>query len=398
MISFHLLIKSLLRRKVVTLLLLVQLAMTLALLLNSMLLADQTRQQIQAPTGLALTEVLRVQLKPTSPQLRFYPLLGDLLERQMQAIRTLPGVEAVAYANQGPAQQGGNNGNLFDPAAEERTNIPTIPFYMVSPDFFKVLGLTAQAGTLPQQVMPVDGPTAPALVLTRSLAEKIFPGRSAAGLITNRAVVAAVVNDFYGQRSADHPMFNAIQVAPLYSVDWGYALLIKTAVGSTEHVRQQLPELLQKVDANIEVFYTRTLKEEYHRLYRNEFGLATLLSLLSGLMLLVTIVSSYSHAHFHALKQQQEIGIKRALGASKNTILLELFCENWLTTLLGTGLGLVAALVLNQLLAQVISIPSLTLWFPLLAIMVLLLCVTLATWYPARMATQVAPATATKTM
>ena len=396
--SLHLLVKSLLRRKVVTLLLFLQLAMTLALLLNSLLLADQTRQQLAEPTGLDLPHVLQVQLKPTTPQLRAYPLLGDLLERQMQAIRAIAGVEAVAYSNQGPVREGGNNGNLFDPEAEERTNVPTIPFYMVSPDFFKVLGFTPQAGEFPTLALPVDGETAPALVLTRSLAEKIFPDRVAAGLNTNRAVVAAVVDDFYGQRRATHPMYNAMQVAQLYSVDWGYALLIKTTAGSTELVRQQLPALLQQVDSNIEVFYIRTLQEQHQRMYRNEFGLATLLTLLSALMLLVTMVSSYSHAHFHALKQQQEIGIKRALGASKQTIFLELFCETWLTTALGAALGLLAAFGLNQLLAQVISIPALDLWYPLVATLVLLLCVTLATWYPARIATQVSPATATKTL
>mgnify|MGYP006186819619 FL=1 len=110
------------------------------------------------------------------------------------------------------------------------------------------------------------------------------------------------------------------------------------------------------------------------------------------------MISSYSNAHFNALKRQQEIGIKRALGASKSLILLELLSENWLCTALGAMLGVVLALWLNQALAQVISIPALTWYLPLLTIAVLLLCVTVATWYPAAIATRVSPATATKAL
>lgn len=396
--SLHLLIKSLLRRKVVTVLLLVQLAMTLALLVNSLLLASQTRDKLNEPTGLNLPQTLQVQLKPTTPDLRAYPLLGDLLERQMAAIRALPGVNAVAYANQGPVREGGNNGNLFDADAEERTNIPTIPQYMVSPDFFAALGLSVVDGQLPEAPVAVDIDTPSPLVLTRSLAEKLFPGRSSIGLNTNRAPVAAVVEDFFGQATATDPVYNSIQVSPLLSVDWGYALLINTSAGSTEQIRQQLPEVLRQVDANIEVFYVRSLEEQHQLLYRNEFGLATLLGILSGLMLLVAMVSSYSNAHFHALKQQQEIGIKRALGASKQLILLELLSENWLTTAIGALLGVICALALNKLLANVISLDAVNWWLPPLCSSVLLVCVTVATWYPARIATSVSPATATKTL
>jgi len=396
--SLHLLIKSLLRRKVVTVLLLVQLAMTLALLVNSLLLAMQTRDKLNEPTGLNLPQTLQVQLKPTTPDLRVYPLLGDLLERQMAAVRALPGVKAVAYANQGPVRQGGNNGNLFDADAQERTNIPDIPQYMVSPDFFAALDLNLVEGQLPVTPIAIDIKTPSPLVLTRSLAEKLFPGRSAVGLKTNRAPVAAVVEDFFGQSEATKVTYNMIQVAPLYGVDWGYALLINTSAGNTEQIRQQLPEVLRKVDANIEVFYVRTLEEQHQQLYRNEFGLATLLGILSGLMLLVAMVSSYSNAHFHALKQQQEIGIKRALGASKQLILLELLSENWLTTFVGASLGVLCALALNKMLATVISLEALNWWLPLLCSAVLLVCVTIATWYPARIATSVSPATATKTL
>ncbi len=397
MISLHLIFKSMLRRKVVTSLLLVQLALTLALLSNSSLLALQTWNQLSQPTGLDLDNILYVSLKPTSKNLQEYPAFADLLERQLAAVRQMPGVAAVSFTNQSPLMEGGSNSNVNDENNREN-NTQNVPQYTVSPDFLKVLQLDVLEGEIPQTIQAWDGESTVPVVLTKSLAERVFPGKSAIGQLTNGGPVAAVIEDFYGQRSAERVMYNRIQIAQIYGVAWGYGIILRVEPGQAKHIRSQIPDVLKTADANIEIFSVRTMDDQLHRMFRNEFGLATLLAVLSGLMLLVSMISSYSNAHFNALKRQQEIGIKRALGASKHSILLEMLTENWCTTVAGAGIGIVAAWLLNQALALVISIPALPVWLPLTALLMLMLCVTLATWYPARIATQVSPATATKTL
>lgn len=396
--SFYLLFKVLFSRKVVTGLLLLQLAMTLALLLNSILLAKQTHQQLNQPTGLDVDNTLLVQLKPTMASLRVYPALEELLNRQLDAVQTMPGVIAAAYTNQSAILQGGNNGNVYIDGEEDRTNQPSVPMYFVSKDFFNVLNSDVLQGELPQHSVSLDNPVQPDVVITKSLADKLFAGKPAVGKQLNRGRVAAVISDFYGQRHGTDVMFNNIQVAPPYSVDWGYGILLRVQPGQAENVRQQVDKVLRNVEPNIEILHVRTLAEQYQRLYRNEYGLATLLALLSALMLLVTMVSSYSSTHFHALKRQQEIGVKRALGASKKVIFLELLSENWLCTAIGALFGIGCALLLNKALSQVITIPPLDLYLPLLASLILLVCVTVATWYPAAIATRISPATATKAL
>ena len=396
--SFYLLFKVLFSRKVVTGLLLLQLAMTLALLLNSILLAKQTHQQLNQPTGLDVDNTLLVQLKPTMASLRVYPALEELLNRQLDAVQAMPGVIAAAYTNQSAILQGGNNGNVYIDGEEDRTNQPSVPMYFVSKDFFNVLNSEVLQGELPQHSVSLDNPVQPDVVITKSLADKLFAGKPAVGRQLNRGRVAAVISDFYGQRHGTNIMFNNIQVAPPYSVDWGYGILLRVQPGQAGNVRQQVDKVLRNVEPNIEILHVRTLAEQYQRLYRNEYGLATLLALLSALMLLVTMVSSYSSTHFHALKRQQEIGVKRALGASKKVIFLELLSENWLCTAIGALFGIGCALLLNKALSQVITIPPLGLYLPLLASLILLVCVTVATWYPAAIATRISPATATKAL
>ncbi len=397
MISLHLIFKSMLRRKVVTSLLLVQLALTLALLSNSSLLALQTWNQLSQPTGLDLDNILYVSLKPTSKNLQEYPAFADLLERQLAAVRQMPGVAAVSFTNQSPLMEGGSNGNVNDENNREN-NTQNVPQYTVSPDFLKVLQLDVLEGEIPQKIEAWDGESTVPVVLTKSLAERVFPGKSAIGQLTNGGPVAAVIEDFYGQRNAERVMYNRLQIAQIYGVAWGYGIILRVEPGQAQHIRSQIPDVLKTADANIEIFSVRTMDDQLHRMFRNEFGLATLLAVLSGLMLLVSMISSYSNAHFNALKRQQEIGIKRALGASKQSILLEMLTENWCTTAAGAGVGIVAAWLLNQALALVISIPALPVWLPLSALLMLMCCVTLATWYPATIATRVSPATATKTL
>jgi putative ABC transport system permease protein len=230
------------------------------------------------------------------------------------------------------------------------------------------------------------------------LAKKVFGRTDVIGKQTSRGRVAAVVGDFHGQRFASDINYNLMFVTQMPTADWGYVMLVRVQPAQLSQLMQQLPDVIRGVDGNVEIGQVRSLRDKHNTLYANERGLATLLTVLAILMLIVAMVSSYSNAFFHAQKMQQEIGIKRALGASKQMIFMELLSENWLTTAFGCLLGMLCAVGLNQALAQVISMPAMALWLPVAAMLVLIGCVTVATWYPARIATWVSPATATKTL
>ncbi len=396
--SFKLLIKSLLRRKVVTVLLFLQLAMTLGLLVNSVLLARQAHDLLDVETGMPLDEVIAIRMKPTVAAERQPPALQGFIERQLAAVRQVNGVVSVAISNQSTLEFGGSNGNLYDVDHQDTTNVETVPNNYVSADYLKVLGVQVLQGEWPAMPPAFDRNLDTGVVITKSLAEKIYGRGDVVGKQTSRGRVAAVVSDFHGQRFASDLKYNLMIVTQMPSADWGYVMLVRVQAEALETLMQQLPEVIRGVDANVEIGQVRSLRDQHNMLYANERGLATLLTVLAVLMLVVAMVSSYSNAFFHAQKMQQEIGIKRALGASRHFIFMELLNESWLTTAFGCLLGVCCAVGLNQALASVISIPAIPLWLPLLAMLVLMGCVTVATWYPARIATLVSPATATKTL
>jgi putative ABC transport system permease protein len=392
--SVHLIIKSLLRRKVVTALLLLQLAVTLGLVVNSLLLASEAKELVQQPTGLALEQILSVRVKPTSTAMRVQPALSEVVSRQLAAIRQIPGVEAAEYANQTPLRQGGSSYNIFETEHQDESNVDSVPYYNTGGQIFKVLGTKLIAG---RELTDLDKGT-PNIVLTEKLAKQLFLEQNPLGKSTNQGTVVGVVSDFYSQRYATDPAYGSINFVPMDRADLGYQLLVRVEAGQSEVVRQQLTDVIRSAEPEIDIGTVMRMDENRDDVFRSEIGLATLLAVLSGLMLLVAMISAYSHAHFHALQMQKEVGIKRALGASKARVLLDVLSESWLTTAIGAGFGVLVCYGLNISLAKVISIPAVPVWLPLLTMVLLLLCVTLATWYPARIATRISPATATKTL
>lgn len=394
-VSLRLIIKGLLRRKVITSLLFLQLALTLGLLANSSMLAQQAYQWLTQDFGVPLDEVITVHVLPMTPSLRHQPLLGDLITRQSSALSALPGVIAVSFANQPLLMAGGTNQNVEDVANQGVSNVDTVPFMQADRRLVETLGLTLVQGAWP--AMATDDQDEP-VILTQSLATRLFGNKDPIGQQTNRGVVAAVVQDFYGQRYATSDRYSLIKFGPMYSTEWGYSLLIRVSSEQQAAVKASVAEVLRSVDINTDVRDIHTLAEKRDLLFANERGFAVMLAVLSILMLLVTMGSSFSSAHFYALNMQHEIGIKRALGASRSQVLLDVLADNWLTTSVGAALGVITAYGLNHALSQAIQIPALPWWLLLGILSLLMLCVTLATLAPARAATRVSPALATKAL
>ena len=115
-------------------------------------------------------------------------------------------------------------------------------------------------------------------------------------------------------------------------------------------------------------------------------------------MIVVTVVSSFAHAHFHVTQQRKFIGIRRALGARKKDIMLYVFSENWLLNFGASLLGIATMIGLNVALSQVITIDKPDVLLYALAVTIVFAAGTLATWLPAYKTTKISPVIATRTL
>jgi putative ABC transport system permease protein len=180
--------------------------------------------------------------------------------------------------------------------------------------------------------------------------------------------------------------------------DFEQHYVIRVEPGKVAQVQAKLSDTILSVQAERDILRVESMQQRLKGFYSQDSGLASLFAMLSLLMILVTVVSSFAHAHFHVTQQRKFIGIRRALGARKKDVMLYVFSENWLLNLGASIIGIATMIGLNIALSQVISIDKPTVLLYALAVFVVFAAGTIATWFPAYKTTKISPVIATKTL
>ncbi|WP_019026770.1 ABC transporter permease [Colwellia piezophila] len=399
------LIKSLLLRKFTTGLLILQLAITLGLLVNSAILALDTREKISQPTGLDDENILLVSTHPTSGAYRDLDYFRSIVNEDLAKLNQLVGVNSVSITNQLPIRSRGMLSNTHDidhPDQEKNDKyLKDVKYIIAEEHLAEAMGFTILEGRFLNEndQLDFDSEAKNNIVITESLAKALYGGESAVGHETNNGHIIGVIKD--------------IMLDPTLPRDKQYGLFINTMMkyifvgryyvlnvepGQMAKVRSQVSDTILAVQPERDIFKVFTLAEHLKGFYRDDQGLSDLFLLLCGLMIFVTAISSYAYSQFHISRQKKYIGIRRALGARKKDILLYVLTENWLVYSIGCLLGLGVALAFNILLSQYISLSKPDMMLFLLASAVIFVSGTLATWIPAVQTSNIPPVIATRTV
>lgn len=399
------LLKSLLLRKFTTGLLILQLAITLGLLVNSAILALDTKGKISQATGLNNDNILIMSTHPTSGSYRDLDYYRSIATEDMAKLSQLPGVNSVSVTNQLPIATRGMLSNIYDldnPEQEQTDKyLKDVKFILSQEDLADAMGFTMLEGRFLNKDDQLDFGTEEKhnIVITESLKRALYGDKSAIGQETNNGFIVGVIKD--------------IILDPTLPSDKQYGLFINTVMEyifigrfyvlnvepqQMASVRNKVSETILAVQAERDIFRVFTMQEHLKRFYRDDKGLADLFLLLCGLMLFITAISSYAYSQFHISRQQKFIGIRRALGARKKDILLYVLTENWLVYSLGCMLGGIVVLGFNVLLSQYISLSKPDIGLFMLAIGVIFISGTVATWFPAVRTSNIPPVIATKTV
>ena len=124
--------------------------------------------------------------------------------------------------------------------------------------------------------------------------------------------------------------------------------------------------------------------------------MAWLLGAVCLALLFVTALGIVGLASFWVQQRTKQIGIRRALGATRGQILRYFQTENFLLATIGIGLGMLLAFAINQLLMGKYELPRLPLYYLPIGAVLLWLLGQIAVLGPARRAASVPPAIATR--
>ncbi len=404
-------LKTLLRNKIGVAVIAAQVALTLAIASNVFYVVRDRVAAARQPSGVDEANVFRI--RASSYRDIAEPMAQQKMDEQM--LRNIPGVRAVAMVNQVPLGQSGNNSGIFV-ARKQVQSTTNAAFYESATSMVDALGLKLIEGRdfLPEEYLETDGeppyPTTLPIIISEGLAKVAFPDQTR---FTGRVIyrgsgddatelrIVGVVEQLttpwgrtsWGSQSGSESVITAVRL-PSSSPQY----IVRTEPGTQADVIKAADAALVKPGDGRILEPANSMLELRERRYRNDYFLSSMMATMTGLLMLVTASGILGMASFWVGQRRKQIGMRRALGARRSDILRYYLLENFVVTSLGIGIGVVLALSLNFFIAEGLQLARLPLDNLLVGMLMLWAVGQFATWFPARRAAQIAPATATRTV
>jgi predicted permease len=166
---------------------------------------------------------------------------------------------------------------------------------------------------------------------------------------------------------------------------------LRTAISSSSII-PAVRAAVNEFDSNLPIFYIRTQSESIDQLLFQERLIARLSSFFGALALALACVGLYGLLSYEVARRTREIGVRMALGAAQRNVLGIVVGQGIVLTVVGVAIGIAAAAGLTRYLTSVLFDvhPGDPITFVAVAT-ILLLVALLASYVPARRATNVDP-------
>ncbi len=397
------------RHKTAAALIVLEIALTAAIVCNALFLIGNRVEQMTEASGVATDEIVRVQMTEVGTDAN----AEALTRTDLAALRAIPGVKAATVVNQVPfVNSSWNNGVNLTKDQPRPTLNATV--YMAEEQFVDTMGvrIVAGRGFEPgefQNFLELNkegaNPAIPSMLVTRALAEALFPGENALGKVIyagsdNPTRIVGILDHLVrpsrtgGPAAHEYSMVWPVRVP--YSVGGNY--LLRTDPGRRAEVLAAAKAALRANGARRMILedQTRPLSELRREYYRDLRSMAWLLGGVVIALLVVTALGIVGLASFWVQQRTRQIGVRRALGATRGQILRYFQLENFILASAGIFIGMLLAYGINQVMMRKYELPRLP-WFylPVGALVLWLLGQASVLW-PARRAAAVAPAVATR--
>lgn len=401
-------LSTLRRHKTAAALIVVEIALACAIICNAIYLIDRRIDRMARPSGTAENELVRIQM----------PGIDDsgerdrraAIERDLAALRAIPGVTHVATASQIPFGQSSSTSGVRLTPDQTHDTLLSSP-YLGSEDLLDTLGLELIAGrrfTADEyqdvEVLSRSGESGkiPTMIVNRAMAERLFPGENAIGKQVyswGSAPISIVgVVETLARPSDNTGPGDATMLLPVRDNASSVNYLLRTEPSERRRVLEAGVAALKQLDPNRVPVNSDLLTDLRDRYYRQDRAMAMLMLVVCASLLVVTALGIVGLASFWVQQRTKQIGIRRALGATRTQILRYFQIENFLLATMGIALGMVLAYGLNQLLMSRYELDRLPLVYLPVGAIALWLLGQFAVYWPARRAARVPPAVATRSV
>lgn len=417
--AIHPIISALRRHKAGTVLIALQIALTLAIVCNCLFLISGRIEKIARPSGLNESDLLLVVSTHTgmnADTAAGYTKLEAAIMSDLGALRQLPDV-ADAYETNGlslsnfswglrlrlaPDAQSGPGTGLF--AADAHT-LATLGVHLIAGRNFRDDEITGRSG------MGVLEPAV--IIVTKHLADQLFPHGDALGkrvYFSSTTVPSTIIGIMQRMQTANSQTmlpdraWNSTLV-PIRLVDSSRYYVVRSRPGHLAAAIKSVPAALytqdpQRVipDGADENAGVRSFAQIREQAYQSDRTLAVFMGWISLILLLVTAVGIVGLSSFWVGQRRRQIGIRRALGATRGDILCYFHIENLVISVVGVAIGTVLAIGMNLWMVTLFQTDHLPVPYVVMGAVMLLLLGQGAVWAPALRAARVSPVEATRSV
>ncbi|WP_158885785.1 FtsX-like permease family protein [Rhodanobacter sp. L36] len=409
--SMHIqpILAALRRHKAGTVLIALQIALTLAIVCNAMFIIQQRLAHLSEPTGVDEANLLVI---PNQWAGHMSPEQADAQVRtDLVALRQLPSVSDASPSDAYPLSGGGWD-NFIMRKPEQLTPTTDASIYLGDEHMLDTLGVKLIAGRnfnaaevvymAPRQVVIPS-----VVIVTKALADHLYPDGSALGkpiyaMSTTPTVIVGIVERLQRQGVSQWNKAYAYEslLWPARQDATGVYYIVHAKPGQLADAMREVPRALYAqnrlriIDPDDGGSYVQIRK----RIYDSDRGMAILLAIISAVLLAITAAGIVGLTSFWVGQRRKQIGVRRALGATRGDILSYFLTENLLIGIGGVAVGVVLAIAINLWMVTQFEMARLSLIYVGIGVIALLALGQGAVLAPAIRASKVSPVEATRSV
>ena len=342
-----------------SLLLALQVALSLTLLVVTGLLAASFVRLMNVDRGFVAERTLLVPLSMTGNRYDNERVRQDAYDRLIAAIHALPGVTSATTMSALPLS-GSTQVNTITPEGSRlpRSEQPSANFRFVGPEFFRTLGIAVRRGRPFTDADRGAGHTMPALISERA-AQRLWPGQEPIGRQFSRGIPGEAGFEVVGI-VGDARITSLDRTPPLmvYLPYWWrtrptLSLVIRSA---TDPGSLMLPirRAVREIDPEIAVGDARSLSQLVDASVAARRYQMRLFAVFGIVALFIATLGVYAVTSYGVSQRRREMNIRVALGARSRQVMGMVMAQGLMPIAAGLGAGIALATAIGGLVASLL--------------------------------------------
>jgi putative ABC transport system permease protein len=396
-------VRALGRRKSGALLIALQVALTVAILSNSIAVVQQRLARMQRPSGLDEANIFTMGNQFAGARQD----LSSRIQADLGQLRAIPGVVDAVAGQSFPLRGYGLSTGLTRKSDSKDAGI-SIAEYAISERTLDTWGLKLIAGRnftraeIGEFQLGSKWVVFPVAIVTDALARTLFPHGDALGreiYLASSAptrivgVVERAQTPWAAHESAAYPAEYAV-LAPAQWVATNVAYVVRTQPGKSAALLPVAQKQLYALNRARVISEAQTFEDTRAEQYRSDRSLGLILAVVCTLLLGVTALGIIALTTYWVAQRTRQIGMRRALGARRGDIIRYFHVENLLIAGVGAAIGVVLATAGNLWLATTLGTGRMGVAYTCLGALVVLALSQAAVTWPALRAASLPPAAA----